>query len=65
MCPFEAEEAYTYKVAEFAAVLKLNDDKEANYFRGELAPKEAYLRSKFPSQEPRINNTYFRQPNRF
>ena len=65
LCPFEADEALTYKVAEFCAVLKMNDDAEANYFRQELMPKEAYLRSKYPSGEPRTDSVYYRQPNRF
>lgn len=65
LCPFEADEAITYKVAEFCAVLKMNDDAEANYFRQELMPKEAYLRSKYPSGEPRTDSVYYRQPNRF
>jgi hypothetical protein len=61
LCPPDCDEAYTYKALEQAAVLKLRDGELANYFRGELFPKEAQLRSKYPSQEPRVQNTYYKK----
>jgi len=59
LCPMDFDEAFTYKVCELAASLKLSDPAEANYFRGELDPKEAGLRSKYPSGEPRTNVSYY------
>lgn len=65
LCPTEFYEAFTYKVCEMGAALKLGDQAEANYFMNKFAEKEVELRAKFPKLEPRITTTYFKNWNKF
>lgn len=65
LCPFVADEAYTYKVAEMCAMLKLQDEAEAMYFRGELIPKELAIRAEYPRQTNRVQSTWYPNANSF
>lgn len=61
LCPQEFKGAYVYKALQIAAVEALQDSGLANYFTGELAPKERWLKTKYPSQERHVStNTYSR-----
>ena len=61
LCPVEFNEAYIYKTLELAAVEKMKDQALANYFRGELEPKERALKSQFPVQQARTQNIWYRR----
>lgn len=65
LCPFIADEAYSYKVGEFACVLKLQDSDGAAYFREQLTPKELALRAEYPRQTNRVQTNYYPYANDF
>lgn len=65
LCPSDFEEAYTYKALEQAAAERLKDQGLATYFARELAPKLAYLKSKYPRQEQRVQTQWYKPANNF
>lgn len=65
MMPFDTEEAIEWKALELAAVLSLKDQTLANYFARELLRVERNLTSKYPSQESRVQTTWYKQANKF
>lgn len=65
LCPTEGDQALLYKELEIASISGLKDEGLAQYYRQELAPKEALLRSKYPKQEMRVQTGYFKRANNF
>lgn len=65
LCPFEATEAYTYKVMELAAVEKLQDVNLANYAQSQLLGIEQELRRKFPRNEALTGTIRYKRWNTF
>lgn len=65
LCPNGFEEAYTYKVLEYAAVEKLEDNGLANYFKNELVLKENQLKTQYPRQNALIQSNWYHSSNRF
>lgn len=65
LCPFDFHEAYIYKTLEIAAAERMKDAGLANYFRGELAPKERWLKAKYPTQERLVQNFWYSRHSQF
>jgi hypothetical protein len=65
LCPVELDAAFTYKAAEIAAALRLQDQAMASYFARELAPKEAVAKAKYPNQESKVASTWYKRANSF
>jgi hypothetical protein len=65
LCPDEFRSAYAYKAMQLAAVEALQDAGLANYFSGELSPKEATLRARFPVQERRSSTSWYPKARNF
>jgi len=65
LCPVEFNEAFYYKALELAAAERLSKSGLAEYFRGELRPKEMALKAKFPTQERLVQNNWYKKRRRF
>lgn len=65
LVPVEFEEVLVYKTLEIAASEKLMDVAKANYWRGELLPKERALKAKYGSQESKPQMFWYRRANKF
>lgn len=65
LCPVEFNEAYVYKVLEIAATERIRDAALANYWRGELMPKEKALKSAYPNQQSRPQYKWYPRADKF
>jgi hypothetical protein len=65
LVPFDLEEAFIYKALELMAMQRLRDATVAEYFRGELAPKEKTLKSRYPKQTLKPAFQWFKNSNLF
>jgi len=65
LCPSDFDEAFSYKALEIAAATRLRNQSLASYFARELAPKLAYLKSKYPTQESKVQTTWYDRWNTF
>jgi len=60
LCPDEFNEAFTYSVCTMGALLKLQDQAQADYWDNKASEKEAELKAKYPNQDKRPQTTYYR-----
>lgn len=65
LCPSDFDEVFTYKTLEMVAAMRLRDANMANYFRGELAPKERWLKTVYPQMQQKINTFYYKNAGKF
>mgnify|MGYP000732867619 CR=1 FL=1 len=62
LCPNgpEFKSAFTYKTLEIANAMRFKDASAAEYCARELAPREAYLKAKYPRQESKPATTWYK-----
>lgn len=65
LCPDDCNAAFTFKALEHIALYNLRDQGRAQYFAGLLFPFENTLRSKYPSQERKVQSQYYRSSTPF
>lgn len=65
LVPFDVEEAILYKTLELMAMQRLRDATLAEYFRGELAPKEKTVKSRYPKQTLKPAFQWYKLANTF
>src|SRR3990167_248611 len=65
LCPPEFENCFRYKSLELASMQRLRDATLAEYFRGELAPYEKALKSRYPKQSMLVSHSQYPKANRF
>jgi len=65
LCPFQVEEALSYKALELMSMQRLRDATLAEYFRGELKPKEKVVKSTFPKQTLKVSHSFYKTAQSF
>lgn len=65
LCPPGFDEAYEYKMLEYASIEKLEDNGLANYFRNEMRLKENKLKQQYPRLDTLKQTNWYRSSVRF
>lgn len=64
VCPPDCDLAIQFKCLEQASAIRLKNAPMANYWRGELKPKERYVRAKYPRMESRVQTDWYKPATR-
>lgn len=65
LVPFDVSEALLYKCLMLCAMQRMRDATLANYFQGELAPKERAIKSRYPKMSMKPAFQWFKNANSF
>lgn len=64
VCPPDCDLAIQFKCMEQACAVRLKDSPLANYWKGQLKPKEQQIKAKYPSMEVKNQTDYYKPATR-